>query len=227
MDDEFRTVAEVPLEIDEQEPDRSYTAVEERSLALLGRDNRLGIALRDPQRVEPGDSDISRAAYDVALMMVVHAHPECQFVWSRLIVDLNPTPGAIIEDMAPSEIEDVPVEVETKVGVGLKFSTSISAANVELAPELTRKRTVYFPSVSASGTGFRKAYWDFQAKGDSYLHTNRELRLLISAPADAPVNARLLVRAKVRMRGVKNLIALRPRNGILESSIELVPKALD
>lgn len=225
MDEEFRTVVEVPLEIDEQEPDRAYTAVEERSLKLLGRDNRIGIALRAPNQVaNPSGAD--RAAYDIALMMVVHAHPECQFVWSRLIVDLGPTPGAIIEDMAPSEIEDVPVEVETKVGVGLKFSTSISAANVSLVPELSRKRTIYFPSVSASGTGFHKAYWDFQAKGDSYLHTNRELRLLVSAPADAPVNAALLVRAKVRMRGVTNLIALRPKNGSLECSIELAPKAL-
>jgi hypothetical protein len=217
----FTTVAEFELEPDKYEADRSrYTASEERALSLLGHENRVGIALRTPQPAQTDDP--SRAVYDVGLMLVVHAHPECRFVWSRLVVDLSGTPSAVIEDMAPNTVEDTAVEVETRVGAGLKFATVFKAVDVEVEPGLSRKRTVYFPSMTASGIGFYKGYWDFMAKGNDYLHANRELRLLVSAPAGVPVVAALTVRARVRMLGFRNLVPLRKRGG-LETVVELVP----
>lgn len=224
MDDDFAIAAYFDLEVDEQEDDRSqYTPVEERALRLLGRENRVGVAVRTPQPTkcsEPG-----QAAYDIGLMLVVHAHPECRFVWSRLVVDLSDTPGAVVEDMAPAEVEDHAVEVETRVGAGLKFTTVLKAVDIELKPELARKRTVHFPTVTASGTGFRKAYWDFMANGDNYLHANRELRLLVSAPAGTPVIASVALRARLRLPGLPNLVPLRKRAS-LASTVELVSETV-
>lgn len=85
-----------------------------------------------------------------------------------------------------------------------------------------RRRGTAVPTVTASGTGFRKAYWDFMAKDDSYLHTNRELRLMVSAPAGEPVVAALAVRARLRLPGLKNLIPVRKKGG-LASTVVLVP----
>jgi hypothetical protein len=219
-DSDYEIAAEFELEVDEQETNRStYTASEERSLSLLGHENRIGIAVRAPRPAESDDPN--RAGYDIGIILVVHAHPECRFVWSRLIVDLSGTPDATIEDMVPDKVEDTAVEIDTTVK-GLKFATVLKVVNIEVNPELARKRTVYFPTMTASGAGLSKAYWDFMAKGNDYLHTNRELRLVVSAPAGKPVVAAVVVRARVRLLGVKNLIPLRKR-GSLEAIINLVP----
>ncbi|MEV6951149.1 hypothetical protein [Streptomyces sp. NPDC051183] len=222
-DDDFTLVEEFALDVDEQEDARSeYTAAEERTLRLLGHENRIGVAVRTPAPADaPGPG---RAAYDIGLMLVVHAHPECRFVWSRLVVDLTATPGAVIHDMVPDQVEDTAVEVETRVGAGLAFATLFSAVDISATPEVTRRRTVHFPTVTASGTGFHKAYWDFAAKGGSYLHSNRELRLLVSVPAGAPVVASFGVRARLRMPGLRNLVPVRKKGG-LDSTVVLVPGA--
>lgn len=219
--DDFTLVEEFTLDVDEQEADRSeYTASEERTLGLLGYENRIGVAIRAPEAAaEPGPG---RAAYDIALMLVVHAHPECRFVWSRLVVDLTATPGAIIHDMVPDQVEDTAVEVETRVGAGLRFATLLNSVDITASPELTRRRTVHFPTVTASGTGFHKAYWDFTAQGGNYLHSNRELRLLVSVPAGTPVVGSFAVRARLRVLGLRNLVPVRKRGG-LDSTVVLVP----
>jgi hypothetical protein len=222
--DNFVMVAEYHLEPDEQDTYRAESRVPaEQLLALRGRDNRIGIAARLPVATATKDLPPDRAAYDIALMLVLHAHPECRFMWSRLVVDLSPTPGAVIEDMSPSEVEDVPVEVETKVGAGLQFATVLKAVDLQVNPELSRKRTVHFPKVLASGTGFRQAYWDFSASGDDYLHVNRELRVLVTAPAQAPVTASFTIIAKARLHGFPDLLHLRGKKGRLDSTVTLVP----
>ncbi|MEU5870762.1 hypothetical protein AB0A73_04290 [Glycomyces sp. NPDC047369] len=228
MDTDYRLIAEAPFEIELDEAERSgFSTVQERALTLLRRENRLGIAMKPAVRLSSDSVAKGRAAYDVALMMVVHAHPECRFDWARLVVDLSVTPEAVIEDMAPCEVEEVPVEIETHVGVGLKFTTSIAAANLELKPELSRKQTVFFPTVTASGTGFHKACWDFQAVGDSYLHANRELRLLASARGGESLRAMFLVQARARMKGIRSLIPMTARLGQMAAGIELAPAADD
>ena len=220
-DADYTLVAEFELEVDEHETDRSgFTASEERLLNVLGRGNRIGIALRSPHPARSDDPD--RTVNDIGLMLVVHAHPECRFVWSRLVVDLSDPPGATIEDMVPKEVDETAVEIETRIGADLKFATISKPVNISRDQELARKRTAYFPTVTASGPGFRTAYWDFTAKGDEYLHASRELRLLVSAPAGSPVMAALTVRVRVRLPGLRNLIALRKR-GELNSTMCLVP----
>lgn len=224
MDDDFRLIGESALEIDRDEQDRAdFLPSAEEFLRVLGRDNRVGIAARKPVPTLSGSLPPGRTAYDIALMLVVHAHPECKFDWSRLVVDLTPTPGAIIEDMTPTDIMDNPVDIETKIGADLKFTTILKAVDVQLNPEITRKRTVHFPLVTASGTGFAKAYWDFQSSGGGYIPSSRELRLLVSSPAESTVAAKFTVRAEIRLQGWQNLIPLRAKHGGLDVALTLVP----
>jgi hypothetical protein len=188
--DGFSMVEEFALDVDEHEADRSeYTASEERTLRLLGYENRVGIAIREPEpATQPGPG---RAAYDLALMLVVHAHPECRFVWSRLVDDLTATPGAVIHDMVPDQVEDTAVEVETRAGAGLKFTTVLKTVDITASPELTRRRTVHFPTVTASGTGFHKAYWDSQVHATPENDERRARRIQswqTRSPLPAPAN---------------------------------------
>ena len=115
--------------------------------------------------------------------------------------------------MSPRDVSDVPIEVETTLGVDLSLSLLTKVVDIGAKPEISRKRTVFFPTVTATGTGFRKAYWDFYPKAGDYLHADKELHLLVNAPADVPVTAGVTVRAKVRFRGFPRLIPLLCRTG--------------
>jgi hypothetical protein len=223
MDDEFIPLAEFPLEPEETEDSRGgYLSPSEGVIFLRGHPNRMGISVRKPVPVVTDDVPAGHVACDVALMLVLHAHPKCRFTWSRLIVDLSATPEVKIQDMVPSEVEEVPVEIETKIGAGLKFATVLKAVDIEVNPELARKRTVHFPTVLASGTGFTQAYWDFTAGGDTYLHVNRELRLLVTAPAGSPIEASFKISAEARMNGLPGILRLRGKNGCHGSTVTLV-----
>jgi hypothetical protein len=220
--DEFTPLADLSFDIDQEEADRAVTEViDDETLSLVRRDNRVALAHAPARVISAPDVAAERSAYDVPLLFVVHAHPDCTFVWSRLIVDLTPTPDCIVSDMSPREVEDLAVDVETTVGLGLSFSIAAKAVDVGAKPELAKKRTVYFPTVLTSGVGFRKAYWDFLPKAGDYLHTDKELRLLVDAPTETSVLADLTVRAKVRFRGLPRLIPLLARTSQMKARIRL------
>lgn len=221
--DGFTTLTELTFDLDEAQLDRdgATQVIDDETLRFLRRDNRIALA-RAPVRAVTGPAVLSgRSAYEVPLMFVVHAHPECMFVWSRLMVDLSPTPDCVIADMAPREVQDLAVEVDTTVGVELSFSVVSKAVDLVAKPELGRKRTVYFPELLASGVGFSKAYWDFLAKAGDYLHTDKELRLLVDAPAGVEVMADVVARAKVKLRGVPGKIPLLARTADTGSRVRL------
>lgn len=218
--DDFTPLADLTFDVDEEEADRSLTEViDDETLNLLKRDNRVALA-RGPARAVEGAAD-GRSAFEIPLLLVVHAHPECTFTWSRLMVDLSPTPDSTIADMSPRAVEEVAVDIETTTSLDLSFKIAAVAVDVGAKPELAKKRTVFMPTVLTSGVGFRKAYWDFHAKAGDYLHTDKELRLLIDAPAGTPINADLTVRAKVRFRGLPRLIPLLARTAKTEARIQL------
>jgi hypothetical protein len=126
--------------------------------------------------------------------------------------------------MAPREVADTnPVELTTTVGVGLKFQILAKVLSAEVHPELARKSTVYFPQIVSSGPGFVRGYWDFLAAGGRYLHVDRELRLLFTAPADHPVRARFQLKARITVHGVAGAIPLLARGGSIDRLHELVP----
>jgi hypothetical protein len=218
----FETLCDVPLELDEAAVERGEDVIIGDADVRLLHDNRIALAKGRTTRLSPTGAADGRAYYDVPLMCVVHSHPECRFRWARLVVDLAPTPEARIRDMSPREVRgDTPVEIETTVSLGLKFQLVEKGPGVDVSPEFTRKRTAYFPQIISSGVGFRKGYWDFLALADEYLHADRELRLLVEAPADRPVDARFDLRAKVRLAGIAGLIPLLARTGAVRETYRL------
>lgn len=208
----METLLDTELDLDEDDltAERGEDAAEivgDRDIRVLLRKNRIALARGTVTNV-PSHRD-GVAAYDVPLAVIVHAHPQCSIQWSRMLVDLSPTEGARISDMAPREVtDDHPVELTTTIGVGLKFEILAKALSAELRPEMTRKSTVYLPQIVSSGPGFTRGYWDFLSSGGRFPHVDRHLRLLATAPADRPLTARLKFQARVTVRGIARVIPL-------------------
>jgi hypothetical protein len=224
MDPEFTELVDLPFEFDVDETNRDefqralYGVVDDKTIDLLRRQNRVGIARGTPFPVDSPSVPSGRSMVDVPMLFALQAHPDCLYRWARIVIDLGATDGAIIHDMSPRDVQDIPVEVTTTVGADLSLSVAAKAVDIGVKPEMSRRRTVFFPTVAASGVGFRKAYWDFYAKAGDYLHADKELHLLVDAPADVAVMARITVRAKVRFRGLAHLIPLLARTGGYDSS---------
>jgi hypothetical protein len=219
------TIIDAELDLDEnvlgeeRGPTAAMDIIGDQDIRLVLRRNRIALAKGRSTSV-PGEDGI--VGYDVPLTCVVHSDPRCRFRSSRLLIDLSPTPDARITDMAPREVvDDRPVELTTTVGLGLKFSVLSKVLGAELTPQYSQKRTVYYPQIVASGTNFNRGYWDFLALDNQYLHADRELRLLVSAPAGQEVRARFQLRATVRMDGVAGMIPLLARSGHIEGTYQL------
>ncbi|ROQ35101.1 hypothetical protein EDD98_4155 [Streptomyces sp. PanSC19] len=221
LPDGFRMVGIVEPTVEEDEADRSFTTVDEATVRLLRRETRIGLARG---RVTPVDTDEPGVhGYDIPLILVVQTHPESTVAWSRLVLDLSPTPGATISDMSPSLVEgETPQEIETTLGANLTFSVAGTPLGVEAGPEVLRRRTVYCPRITSSGIGFPTAYWDFRASDREFLHVNEELRLLVRAPADRPVDAVVTLRTRVRPKGLGRFLRLSGKLAGIDGSFRLV-----
>ncbi len=210
----MQTLLDTELDLDEDdltaERDGDGDAAEiigDRDIRVLLRKNRIALARGTATKVDSGRDGV--AAYDVPLAVVVHPHPQCSIQWSRMLVDLSPTEGARISDMAPREVsDDQPVELTTTVGLGLKFEILSKVLSAEVKPELTRKSTVYFPQIISSGPGFTRGYWDFLSAGGRFPHVDRHLRLLATVPEGQPLTARLRFQARITVRGIARVIPL-------------------
>ena len=210
----FETLFERTFDIDDKASAElgGEAVIIDHNIRLLLRENRIALAKGKSSPVQ--SNDLGLAYYDVPLICVVMSHPECRFQWSRLIVDLSLTKEARICDMSPQEVRgNKPVELKTTIGANLKFETVGKVLSFELAPEIASSRTVYYPEIVSAGPGFTIGYWDFLALTSDYLHANRELRLLVSAPVGAPLQARFILRAKVKFAGVAGIIPLLARSG--------------
>ncbi|WP_067888169.1 hypothetical protein [Nocardia vaccinii] len=221
----MHTFADVELDLDEEGladergPETATDIIGDRDIRLLLRRNRIALA---KNTAVPVESDDGILGYDVTLMCAVHSDPRCRFQWSRLTVDLTPTPTARISDMVPREVVDErPVELTTTVGLGMKFTVASNALGADLSPQYSQKRTVYYPQIVSSGTGFTRGYWDFLTLDNRYLHADRELRLLVTSPPDEPLNVRFQLRAKVKLAGVAGVIPLLARTGAIDETYRL------
>jgi hypothetical protein len=219
--DDFELLFETPLELDEEEVrvrsrdgggNELMDIIADETVRLLLRENRLALAKgrsRPQLSLAGGNPDLTY--YDIPLMCVAHPHPRCRFSWVRLIVDFSLTRGTVICDMSPREVKSKePVELETKVGLDLKFEIT-EGVGAEFTPEWTKKRTVYYPKILSSGINFTQGYWDFIAQTDDYMHTNRELRLLVAALKGELVKAQFNLSAEVRLEGFLGQIPLLSR----------------
>ncbi|MFJ8662082.1 hypothetical protein [Streptomyces sp. NPDC093795] len=221
LPDGFRLVGLVEPTVEEEETDRAFSTVDETTVRILRRETRIGLARGDVTPVDAGEAGVQ--GYDIPLILVVQTHPESTVVWSRLVLDLSPTPGATVAAMSPTLVEgDTPQEIETTLGASLTFSVAGTPLGVEAGPEVLRRRTVYCPRITSSGVGFSTAYWDFRASDREFLHVNEELRLLVRAPADRPVDAVVTLRTRVRPRGLGRFLRLSGKLAGLDGSCRLV-----
>ncbi|WP_329031247.1 hypothetical protein OIE71_00090 [Streptomyces sp. NBC_01725] len=206
--------------VEENEPDRAFAPVDEATIRLLRRETRIGLARGTVTPVEADDP--ATQVYDIPLMCVVQTHPECAVRWSRLVLDLSPTPGATIVDMAPALVEGTtPMEIETTLGADLGFDVVGSVLTAQATPQILRRRTVYCPRITSSGVGFATAYWDFRASDQEFLHVNEELRLLVRAPVGTPVDAAVTLRTRVVPRGLGRVLRLSGKVAGLDGTCRL------
>lgn len=215
MVDGFRTLFDAHFDVDKTMGLKKARGEEEgiigdKDISLMMRENRIALAKGKTNRINPPEgSKTNIVCYEIPLICVVHPHPECRFRWSRLMVDFSVTNGARILDMSPLEVKgNTPIEVTTTVGAGLKFETILKVLSPEIKAEHSSKQTVYFPEIVSSGRGLDKGFWDFLAIGEDYLHANKELKILVSAPTDEPLKARFGLRAKVKMAGLVGIIPM-------------------
>ncbi len=220
----FEPLLQTALELDEEGLDRKDEAIiGDQNIRFLLRENR--IALQKGRTIAYpclGEEDRGTTYYVVPLICVVHSHPECRFEWSRLTVDLSPARGARIRDMVPLEIREKPVEIKTSVGLGLKFETTRHLlGGAEVKAEYQHSRTCYYPDIVSCGIGFDVGYWDFLALTSDYLHSNRELYLLVQSPSEQRPLARFNLTAKVKLAGVLRSVPLLARKGAIDEVYKL------
>jgi hypothetical protein len=223
--EDFQALFEVPLDLDEERTrERGEEAViGDEEVRLLLRENRIGLAKGRTVPIQAsGEADPNLAYYRVPLVCVAHPHHDCTFHEVRLMVDLGPTAGGLVRDMSPREVAgDAPVELETTVGAGVQFEIAGIPLGPEVSASHTRRRTVHYPKVVGSGIGFARCLWSFLDLAGEFLHVNRELQLLVSAPPGQHVVARFRLRAEVKMRGIAGWIPLLARNPEIEATYRL------
>jgi hypothetical protein len=199
--------AEPVLEIDE-DTERGEPIVADREIRVLARSNRLALRC-DPATRHDGPTP-GTDVLDFQLRCVAHPHPECQFRWVRVTLNLSETDGVSITDLSPrDEVSEHPVKITTSYSGGLKFDIAALPVHPELSAERGTEQDVYFPKLSVSGIDFGYAMWDFTAVGEEPLKVDRPLRLLASVPdADRQVPVHLTLRALVTARGLTGRIPL-------------------
>jgi hypothetical protein len=184
--------------------DETRVLLEDWNAGLLGQENRITLVKRKTRRVQPtAGVDSQLTYYDVGLALSLMPDVKCQFVSTTLKVDFSPTGGAVIRSMAPLEvIGQHPVELETKIGAELKFEVTKDVLSAGVSPELSQKRTVYYPEITGSGEGTKVALWRMVARGGQEIRSNRDLRILVSAPL-GQLAADFRVRADVAFEGLR------------------------
>jgi hypothetical protein len=112
-------------------------------------------------------------------------------------------------------VSDHPVKVTTSYKSGVSFDIAAVALSPEVAVERTREQDVYFPILRVSGIHLRRAIWTFEAPGEQPLHIDRNLRLLLTAPAaTAGIRALFTMRAKVAVNGFAGLVPMLGRRTV-------------
>lgn len=223
---EFRPLFDTALEIDEADLQtmvrRGETVIDDQDIALLQHRNRVALALGPVRRLDEPTAPQAALYCDVPLLCVLHPSDGCVFRTARLTVDLRPTGGALVRDMSPRDVRgDEPMELTTTVTAGLKFSIVPSLVEVDARHEQTSTRSVYRPTIVASGRGFARAFWDFRAHPGDRLQPDRELRLLVEAPHDRPLLASFNLSASVTMGGAGRLIPLLRRRAEIDQTYQL------
>lgn len=215
----WQPLFETALEADDDaETQRGNEIVGDQDLSLIGRVNRIALSLGQVVPLGP-TLDGTEVGYDIPLQCVIHPDSGCSFRSAKLVVDLTATPRAVIRDMAPREVRgESPVELTTTVGSGFTLEVVPSVLKGEIKRERSAKQTVHHPVILSSGRGFSRALWDFRSVNDTDLQTERELRLLVSAPPRVQIVARFNLRAQVMLGRAGRLIPLARRKSEIDQT---------
>lgn len=223
----FRVLFESALEIDRErlsEARRGRHIVGDQDLPLLKHQNRVALAVAEVKPCGHPAEDTGLSCYEVPLRCVLHPAAGCRFLEAKLVVDLRATDRALVRDMVPRDVRgDHPVEITTTVSAGLTFEVLPAVASAELKRERSVTRKVYQPEILASGRGFTQAVWTFRSVPGEYLHSERDVRLLVSAPADVEkLWTRFNLRAQVALDGVSAKVPLLRKRAELEEVYDLL-----
>lgn len=222
----WRLLFDAVLDVDESVDERNTVIVGDQDVRLLGKDNRIALSLGEIVPLGPA-SRPGLLGYDVALRCVIHPHPGCHFQSAKLVVDLTATPGAMVLDMAPREVRGTsPVEVTTRIGVGMSLEVVPSVLTGELQRERSTRQTVHQPVVLTSGRGMARAMWDFRSVQDADLQPDRELRLLVAAPVGTTLAARFNLRADVVLGKAGRVVRFMRRKSEIDQAYRLVDLAV-
>jgi hypothetical protein len=213
----YENIIQFSLIVDDKSfKERGYETIIDKNICMALRENRIALAKREVHKI-PSPIGTNLNYYDISLICIIHSHPECSFRWARLMIDFGLTKDTRILDMSPQEVKgENPIEQTTIIGGNLKYEIIPKILLSEVKAEIEKKHITYYPEIVSSGIGFTKCYWDFIAKGDDYLHSNRELRLLISSPSELPLRIRFNLRAKAKLAGIAGIIPLIAKEGEID-----------
>lgn len=210
------------LDVDESAGERNTEIVGDQDVRLLGKDNRIALSLGDVVSLGP-TSRPGMLGYDTVLRCVIHPHPGCHFRSAKLVVDLTATPNAVVLDMAPREVRGTsPVEVTTRIGTGLSLEMVPSVVAGEVQRERSTRQTVHQPVVLTSGRGMACALWDFRSAQDADLQPDRELRLVVAAPAGTSLAARFNLRAEIALGASGRVVRFMRRKTEIDRTYRLI-----
>ena len=212
---EFRLLFDEALDIDERrlgEQTRGDVVLADRDPLIRKRQYRiaLGLGVVEKHGSLPGQEGL--VCYDIPLRCVLHPVAGCHFTSAQLVVDLSPCDPrrlALVRDMTPREVTGAdPVEVTTTVSAHLTFNIVPHVLSADAGRERSTTRKVHYPAIRTSGKGFYKAVWSFTSVQGQYLQAEREMRMLVSAPAKVKVEARFNLVAEIALDGVAGRIPL-------------------
>jgi hypothetical protein len=204
---------DVPLKVDEAALRGGDGIVMNEQIATIVGESSLSLWRDEPVWLKMDSTD---CAVDLSLRCVAHAHPESRFRWVHLTADFSRSPGVIVSDLSPrDEVSDHPVKVTTTYKGGISFDIAAVALSPEIAVERTREQDIYFPILRVSGIHLHRAIWTFEGPGEQPLHIDRNLRLLLAAPAATEgITMVLTMRAKVVVNGLARLFPLLGRRTV-------------
>jgi len=205
---------DLPLDLDEDTPRGGDRIVISDRVATIAGESRLSLWRDTPLWQNTGPAD--EWVVDLPMRCVAHAHPESRFRWVHFTADFGPSPGVVVSDLSPrDEVSDHPVKLTTTYRGGVSFDLATVALSPEVALERTREQDVYFPILRASGIHLRRAIWTFESPGEQPLHVDRNLRLLLTAPAATTgITVVFTLRAKVAVNGVVGHVPLLGRRTV-------------
>jgi hypothetical protein len=197
--EEVKTLLEAPLELDSDEADRTFEGgtvwdkeVSESRFMLYKEDTV-------PTTGEEPNLDY----YQLTFICSTQPHPNLTLQWAELTINFDQTRGSLIRQLEPSFLPgDKPVELKSTFALKAK----LEFIPVEIGPEFSTSRTVYPPKLSGLGAGSQKARWLFQPSDTGSLYLNQELKLLVSAPKGAQLEAYFNFKAKLSRTGLAKLI---------------------